>query len=79
MCETLGVTVYALKKELAAMSAEHIVEFVAFSRNGQFVNGVVLKVFGMKFMKIIKKFMTRQKRLESRYEQLNLSIEEKNY
>ena len=33
----LGVSMYALKKELAAMSAEHVAEFVGFSRNGKWV------------------------------------------
>ena len=37
MSNILGVSMYALKKELAAMSAEHIAEFVGFSRNGKWV------------------------------------------
>lgn len=37
MCEILGVSMYALKKKLAAMSAEYIVEFVGFSRNGKWI------------------------------------------
>ena len=35
MSNTLDVSMYALKKELATMSAEHIAEFVGFSRNGK--------------------------------------------
>lgn len=35
MSNTLDVSMYALKKELAAMSAEHVAEFVGFSRNGK--------------------------------------------
>lgn len=37
MAGILGVSMYALKKELAAMSEEHIAEFVGFSRNGKWV------------------------------------------
>lgn len=37
MSEILGVSMYALKKELAAMSKEHVAEFVGFSRNGKWV------------------------------------------
>lgn len=37
MSQKLGVTMYALKKELAAMSEEHIAEFVGFSRNGKWI------------------------------------------
>lgn len=37
MSNILGVSMYALKKELAAMSAEHVAEFVGFSRNGKWV------------------------------------------
>ena len=37
MSNILSVSMYALKKELAAMSAEHIAEFVGFSRNGKWV------------------------------------------
>lgn len=37
MCEILGVSMYALKKELAAMSTEHIAGFVGFSRNGKWI------------------------------------------
>lgn len=32
-----GVSMYALKKELEAMSAEHVAEFAGFSRNGKWV------------------------------------------
>lgn len=37
MTEILGISMYALKKELATMSEEHIAEFVGFSRNGEWV------------------------------------------
>lgn len=37
MSQKLGITMYALKKELAAMSEEHIAEFVGFSRNGKWI------------------------------------------
>lgn len=37
MAETLGVTIYALKRELAFMAEEHVAEFVGFSRNGKWV------------------------------------------
>lgn len=37
MTKILGVTMYALKKELAAMSEEHVAEFIGFSRNGKWV------------------------------------------
>lgn len=37
MSNILGVSMYALKKELAAMSVEHVAEFVGFSRNGKWV------------------------------------------
>lgn len=37
MAEILGVSMYALKKELAAMSEEHVAEFVGFSRSGKWV------------------------------------------
>lgn len=35
MTEILDVSMYALKKELAAMSKEHIAAFIGFSRNGK--------------------------------------------
>ncbi len=35
--QKLGVSMYALKKELSAMREEHIAEFVGFSRNGKWV------------------------------------------
>lgn len=37
MTEILGVSMYRLKKEISAMSREHIAEFVGFSRNGKWV------------------------------------------
>lgn len=37
MTEILGVSMYALKKELAVMSEEHVAEFVGFSRSGKWV------------------------------------------
>ncbi|WP_349769020.1 ATP-binding protein [Hungatella hominis] len=37
MTEILGVSMYALKKELAAMSEEHVAEFVGFSRSGKWI------------------------------------------
>lgn len=37
MTEILGVSMYRLKKEISAMSKEHIAEFVGFSRNGKWV------------------------------------------
>lgn len=37
MSEILGVSMCALKKELAAMSKEHVAGFVGFSRNGKWV------------------------------------------
>lgn len=37
MSEILGVSMYALKKELAFMSENHIAEFVGFSRSGEWV------------------------------------------
>lgn len=37
MTEILGVSMYALKKELALMSEEHVAEFVGFSRSGKWV------------------------------------------
>lgn len=37
MSEVLDVSMYALKKEIAAMSKENIAEFVGFSRNGKWV------------------------------------------
>ena len=37
MTEILGVSMYALKKELAAMREEHVAEFVGFSRSGKWV------------------------------------------
>lgn len=37
MTERLGVSMYALKKELLMMSEEHIAEFVGFSRSGKWV------------------------------------------
>lgn len=37
MTEILGVSMYALKKELAAMKEEQVAEFVGFSRSGKWV------------------------------------------
>lgn len=37
MAKILGVTMYALKKEIAAMAEAHVVEFVGYSRNGKWV------------------------------------------
>ena len=37
MTEILGVSMYALKKELALMNEEHVAEFVGFSRSGKWV------------------------------------------
>ena len=37
MAEILGISMYALKKELAAMNKEHVAEFVGYSRNGRWV------------------------------------------
>ena len=37
MTEILGVSMYALKKELAVMNEEHVAEFVGFSRSGKWV------------------------------------------
>ena len=37
MTEMLGVSMYALKKELAAMSTEHVAEFLGYSRSGSWV------------------------------------------
>lgn len=37
MTEILGVSMYKLKKEVAAMAKEHVAEFVGFSRNGKWV------------------------------------------
>ena len=37
MAEMLGVSMYALKKELALMNEEHVAEFVGYSRNGKWV------------------------------------------
>ena len=31
----LGVSMYALKKELASMNKEHVAEFVGYSRSGR--------------------------------------------
>lgn len=37
MSKILGITMYALKKEIAAMAEDHVVEFVGYSRNGKWV------------------------------------------
>lgn len=37
MSEVLGISMYALKKELAVMGEKHIAEFVGFSRSGKWV------------------------------------------
>ena len=37
MTEMLGISMYALKKELLAMNKEHIAEFVGYSRSGKWV------------------------------------------
>lgn len=37
MMGILGVTMYALKKELAVMREEHVAEFIGFSRSGKWV------------------------------------------
>lgn len=37
MTQILGVSMYALKKELAVMSGEHVAEFVGYSRSGKWV------------------------------------------
>lgn len=37
MTAILGISMYALKRELAAMRDEHVAEFVGFSRNGRWI------------------------------------------
>lgn len=37
MSEVLGISMYALKKELAVMGEKHIAEFAGFSRSGKWV------------------------------------------